>query len=67
MLEVRVVNNIMQWLSSTVKVTGEGMVTWKLRDDCGVEHTIKVNALMVLTSKVRLFSLQSYFAQEQGG
>ena len=63
--EVKVVNKIILGLSSTAKVAGEGIVKWTLRDDFGVEQKIEVNALLVPTSKVILFSPQSYFEQVQ--
>ena len=36
-------------------------------DDHGIEHTIKVKALLVPSSRVRLLSPQDYFEQEEGG
>jgi hypothetical protein len=65
--DITEVHKIMQGLSSTTKITGEGMIKWKIRDDFGVEQIIEVNGLLVPESKVRLFSPQSYFNQVQGG
>ena len=57
----------MNGLGATVKITGKGTVLWKFRDDFGVMKRIKVKAYLVLASKVRLFSSQSYFREQGGG
>ena len=54
-------------LGATVQVKGEGMVKWEFRDDYGVKQVIEVKGYYIPTSKVRLFSPQSYFKQEKGG
>ena len=56
----------MMGLGASVRVEGEGIVECTLRDDCGVKQRIKVRAFYIPTSKVRLFSPQSYFQQEGG-
>ena len=57
----------MQGLSSTTKITGEGTIKWKIRDDFGVEQKIESKGLLVPESKVRLFRSQNYFEQVKGG
>ena len=48
----------MNGLGATAKITGEGTVIWKFRDDFGVMKRIKVKAYLVPASKVRLSSHQ---------
>ena len=51
----------MRGLGATATVTGEGYVEWNFRDDYGVKQTLKVKALLVPSSRVRLFIPQDYF------
>ena len=65
--DIKTVDKVMQGLSSTTKITGEGTIKWKIRDDFGVEQAIEVKWLLVPESKVRLFSPHSYFEQVKAG
>ena len=57
----------MNGLGATAKITGEGTVIWKLRDDFGVMKRLRVKAYLVPASKVGLFSPQAYFYDQGGG
>ena len=57
----------MNGLGATVNVVGEGTIGWSFRDDYGVKRKVQVKEYIVPASKVRLFSPQAYFIQEDGG
>ena len=54
-------------LSHTTKVHGVGKVEWTVRDVFGATRTIKTQVYYVLDATVRLFSLQTYFREQQKG
>ena len=54
-------------ISSSASVEGEGEVLWNFVDDYGVTQQVRVNAFLVLASKVRLFSPQAHLQQYQAG
>ena len=57
----------LQGLSHTTKVHGVGQVKWTVRDVFGATPTIKTQAYYVPEATVRLFSLQTYFREQQKG
>ena len=57
----------LQGLSHTTKVHGVGKVEWTVRDVFGTTRTIKTQAYYIPDATVRLFSLQTYFCEQQKG
>ena len=57
----------MNGLGATATITGIGTVGWSFRDDYGVLKRVLVEAYLIPSSKVRLFSPQQYFKQEGAG
>ena len=57
----------LQGLSHTTKVHRVGKVEWTVRDVFGATRTIKTRAYYVHDATVHLFSLQTYFREQQKG
>ena len=45
----------------------EGILGWSFRDNSGVKRKVQVKAYLAPARKLRLFSSQDYYVQENGG
>ena len=63
--KIKPVNKPISALNVTEEVEGEGMIEWTFRDEYGVSRVIHTKDFYIISSKVRLFSPQSYFIQEK--
>ncbi len=60
-------NERIQGLNHSIAVAGIGTVRWKIRDELGQIATVETTAYYIPEARIRLFSPQLYFLEEQGG
>ena len=58
---------VVNGLSGTTKVEGAGTVEWKIVDYFGSVQTVRTKAYLIRSIKIRLYSPQFHFRDEQSG